>query len=240
MNETEDAFIFFHIFLLFFSHFPSLTSRSLRFSAHKNPWNRVVSLPILSSFRCNWNMSWASRILFPIRWVIFSNLSYFCFSLPPLLRSVIHHWPSSFLFNALFLSLQNGMHWCDHRSSVSQLKSRFPAIDFSSLSSEDDNQWSPDRESKQVSFFMKQSSRHTLFPYSFSPSLQSVLIRCEQLLQDLFSRDEETVAVVSHSAFLLTMFNTLFDYSLTSKHESLRQWFHPGEMRHVCIGRKQQ
>ncbi len=51
-----------------------------------------------------------------------------------------------------------------------------------------------------------------------------------EFLQWLGSREEGTVAVVSHSAFLLTLFQQVLHCP-----EELRQWFENAEMRSVTL-----
>lgn len=105
---------------------------------------------------------------------------------------------------------ETGVHACDQRRPTSQQRAEFPQIDFSLLKAEDDVIFNPQqRESK----------------------LQ-VAERIYSFLEWLGTRPESHVGVTSHSGWLLTMFNAVLD---CSDAESLKDWWHTGEMRSVKL-----
>ncbi|KAI4388676.1 hypothetical protein MLD38_000984 [Melastoma candidum] len=76
---------------------------------------------------------------------------------------------------------QSGVHPCDKRSTISEYRSLFPAIDFSLIESDDDILWTPDVREKN----------------------EDVAIRGKKFLNWLWTRKEKEIAVVSHSGFFL-------------------------------------
>ncbi|GAB2228252.1 hypothetical protein Droror1_Dr00010082 [Drosera rotundifolia] len=83
-----------------------------------------------------------------------------------------------------FCREQMGVHPCDKRSSISEQKSLFPAIDFSLVETDEDTLWREDvRETKE-----------------------DVAARGLKFMNWLLTRKEKEIVVVSHSSFL---FNTL-------------------------------
>jgi len=108
---------------------------------------------------------------------------------------------------------QNGLHPCDKRSSVSSYKTRFPAIDFSEIETEEDTWWSPkSRETKE-----------------------ELWVRGRTFIKWLMDRPETRIAVVSHSSFIFHLCH-LFgeDYSDVVRKE-LQQGYRNCEMRSVVL-----
>ncbi|GMI82757.1 hypothetical protein HRI_001945000 [Hibiscus trionum] len=73
-----------------------------------------------------------------------------------------------------------GKYECDKRGSISQYRSRFPAVDFSLIENEDDVLWDP-------------NERETF---------EAVKARAIKFIKWLWERKEEEIAVVSHGVFL--------------------------------------
>jgi broad specificity phosphatase PhoE len=99
-----------------------------------------------------------------------------------------------------------GTHPCDQRRSVSELKADFPTVDFSLLPSERDDVWTEVRE-----------------PW------EGVVARAESFLEELASRPEQSIAVVTHNDFLTAL---MFDSKLLAD-EHVRVKF--GNAQHVPI-----
>lgn len=105
---------------------------------------------------------------------------------------------------------EHGVHVCDRRRSKARQAHEFPAVDFSLLEQEEDMLWKPDhRETKQ-----------------------ELANRVYQFFEWLASRPEQHVGVASHSAWLLTAFNTNMDCGGDAK---LQDWFATGELRSVVL-----
>ncbi|XVF36535.1 hypothetical protein REPUB_Repub19eG0066200 [Reevesia pubescens] len=73
-----------------------------------------------------------------------------------------------------------GKHECDKRGTISQYRSRFPAVDFSLIENEDDVLWKADEKE----------------------SHESVIARGMKFIKWLWARKEKEIAVVSHGVFL--------------------------------------
>jgi len=73
---------------------------------------------------------------------------------------------------------------------------------------ENDELWTPEREDKR-----------------------SVGLRCREFVRLLATRPETEVGVVTHSALLLTLFNT----AVITEDPFLLSWFATGEMRSVVL-----
>ncbi|KAK3145194.1 hypothetical protein QOZ80_4AG0325220 [Eleusine coracana subsp. coracana] len=81
-----------------------------------------------------------------------------------------------------------GVHPCDQRRSISEYRTLFPAIDFSLIENDEDVLWEPDvREANET-----------------------VATRGMKFIDWLWTREENEIAIVSHSGFL---FHTLSMYS---------------------------
>ncbi|XVE60647.1 hypothetical protein DITRI_Ditri05aG0144800 [Diplodiscus trichospermus] len=91
--------------------------------------------------------------------------------------SIFNHLP--IIANELCRERMGG-HECDKRRSISQYRSRFPAVDFSLIENEDDILWKAnERESDEA-----------------------VIARVMKFIKWLWERKEEEIAVVSHGVFL--------------------------------------
>jgi len=103
---------------------------------------------------------------------------------------------------------ESGVHLCDKRRPTSDQVQEFPRVDFTLLESEEDLLFRDDaRESK-----MELGERIYLF------------------MEWLESREEEVLAVVSHSGWLLAAFNGVFQCE-----DDLKGWFQTGELRSVKL-----
>jgi len=105
-----------------------------------------------------------------------------------------------------------GLLSCNRMRPASEAAAEFPFVDFGGVSSgESDSLWGPDkRETRQ-----EQADRAYGFVTEF-----------------LRNRPEREIAVVTHSSFLFTMFNAVFD---CGDDEDLRSWFMTSEIRSVRI-----
>lgn len=79
-----------------------------------------------------------------------------------------------------------GQHICDSRRRRSEIATQFPFLDLSLIPSGADTSWTPSREPKA-----------------------QVAQRADEFLSWLAARPETELAVVSHSSFLLTLFNVV-------------------------------
>eukprot|EP00053_Salpingoeca_punica_P020167 m.209698 g.209698 ORF g.209698 m.209698 type:complete len:1495 (+) comp17810_c0_seq4:74-4558(+) len=105
---------------------------------------------------------------------------------------------------------QMGVHMCDQRRSVTELKREFPAYDFSSITTDADTLWSAtERESKAAMV-----QRSALF------------------LRRLATGRAKRVAVFSHSALLLTLCYTQLS---CEEKPDLLSWFDVGEAREMTL-----
>ena len=103
---------------------------------------------------------------------------------------------------------ENGVHYCDKRRPKSRQEKEFPQIDFSLLETEEDEIFSETRRETKL----------------------QVGGRIYKFLEWLSKRPEQHVGVTSHSGWLLTVFNGVCECD-----ESLKGWFHTGEMRSVKL-----
>jgi broad specificity phosphatase PhoE len=103
---------------------------------------------------------------------------------------------------------ENGVHLCDKRRPTSRQKHEFPMVDFSLLESEEDTIFLEDRRETKI----------------------EVASRVYTFLEWLETRQEKHVGVASHSAWLLTLFNSNFECD-----DRLKGWFQTGEMRSVIL-----
>ena len=105
---------------------------------------------------------------------------------------------------------QAGVHHCDRRRPLADIKKQFPKVDFSRVAEEKDVLWHSEiRETK----------------------LQ-LAERGLQALKLIAAEPATDVAVVTHSSFLLTLFNVVLDLSASPE---LGQWFATGECRPVVV-----
>lgn len=104
---------------------------------------------------------------------------------------------------------EHGVHCCDQRRSVSRQSREFPFVDFSLLETDED----------------------TLFQEDARETKVQVGERVYQFMEWLYERTEDHVAVSSHSAWLLTVFNGVCQ----SEENKLKEWFLTGEMRSVVL-----
>lgn len=105
---------------------------------------------------------------------------------------------------------ENGVHLCDKRRPVSRQKAEFPQIDFSLLDSEEDPLYRPDKRETKL----------------------EVADRVYKFMEWLACREEQHVAVSSHSGWLLTVFNAVVSAECDPE---LKAWFQTGEMRSVKL-----
>lgn len=92
-----------------------------------------------------------------------------------------------------------GTHPCDKRRSRAELAADFPSLDLSSLGTEEDSQWTPERE-----------------------PMPALISRADAWLDAVSVRPETSLAAVSHNDFLTAL---LFDSSLRLADPSLRRKF---------------
>jgi broad specificity phosphatase PhoE len=104
---------------------------------------------------------------------------------------------------------ETGIHICDKRRSKTQISYEFPFIDFSLLEHEYDPLFSNDRRETKM----------------------EVAERIYRFMQWLSIRPEQKIAIVSHSGWLLTAFNAIFECD----DPALQQWFQTGELRTVKL-----
>ena len=100
-----------------------------------------------------------------------------------------------------------GTHPCDQRRSRTELASDFPSVDFSPLSTEHDERWSPERE-----------------PWA------DLVARAGGVLETLQARPERSIAIVTHNDFLQAL---LLDGPLALASPSLRKLF--GNAEHLPL-----
>lgn len=148
-----------------------------------------------------------------------------------------------------------GRHTCDKRLAKSKLQALYPAVDYSQLEAEEDpfwadgwtrEPWQDVRERPNANFLSRQDlPNKDVRPKASQPpklllllSLTQHALRTAQLglragkfATALFDRPEIHLAVAAHSAFLLAMFNAVFECD----EEATRLWFGTGEMRTVLL-----
>jgi broad specificity phosphatase PhoE len=105
---------------------------------------------------------------------------------------------------------ETGVHICDKRRSKSRQEVEFPQVDFSLIETEDD----------------------ALFQEEMRESKMQLGDRIYRFFEWLSQRPETCVAIVSHSGWLLTLFNGVCN---RVDDESLKDWWQTGEMRSVVI-----
>mmetsp|Transcript_10099 Transcript_10099/g.16321 ORF Transcript_10099/g.16321 Transcript_10099/m.16321 type:complete len:280 (+) Transcript_10099:107-946(+) len=101
-----------------------------------------------------------------------------------------------------------GLHMCDKRRSLKDIKAEFPFVDFSNIQDEQDKLWTPEREAPK-----------------------SLILRAYLFMLGIRQRKEDIIGVVSHSGWLLTLFNCV----MSTKDPSLKEWFQTAELRAVIV-----
>ena len=107
---------------------------------------------------------------------------------------------------------ETGVHVCDKRRPKSQQVKEFPMIDFGLITSEEDLLFRTDRRESKA----------------------EIGDRIYQFMEWLSEREETCIGISSHSGWLLTAFNGVFECE-----DSLKAWFQTGELRSVRLVFKQ-
>ncbi len=102
-----------------------------------------------------------------------------------------------------------GKNTCDKRRALTEIKQEYPSIDFAHLTHEDDVCWTP---------------HHRETPAEMAK-------RGLTFLEWLRSRPEESIGVVTHSAFLSTLFGEVLD----CHDPGMKMWFENAELRAVRL-----
>ncbi|GMH64594.1 hypothetical protein TL16_g04000 [Triparma laevis f. inornata] len=103
---------------------------------------------------------------------------------------------------------ETGVHVCDMRRSITEAKKEFPYIDYSLIKSDLDPMFMTDRRETK----------------------EEIGGRIYDFLMWLKEREEQNVAVASHSGWLMTVFN-----GVVLSTEELLPWFQTGELRSVKL-----
>mmetsp|Transcript_19852 Transcript_19852/g.24496 ORF Transcript_19852/g.24496 Transcript_19852/m.24496 type:complete len:285 (+) Transcript_19852:147-1001(+) len=103
---------------------------------------------------------------------------------------------------------EQGVHICDKRRPKSSQAMEFPQVDFSLLEDEEDMLFRDDRRETKM----------------------EIGERIYTFLEWLERRNEKNVGIVSHSGWLMTIFNGVLECD-----EGLKPWFQTGEMRSVKL-----
>ena len=102
-----------------------------------------------------------------------------------------------------------GKNTCDKRRVLTEIQQEYPTIDFGHMTDEDDVCWTP---------------HHRETPAEMAK-------RGLEFMEWLRGRPEESIGVVTHSAFLSTLFSEVFDC-----HEpGMKRWFENAELRAVRL-----
>eukprot|EP01060_Flectonema_neradi_P004357 TRINITY_DN12809_c0_g1_i1.p1 TRINITY_DN12809_c0_g1~~TRINITY_DN12809_c0_g1_i1.p1 ORF type:complete len:393 (+),score=71.98 TRINITY_DN12809_c0_g1_i1:43-1179(+) len=99
---------------------------------------------------------------------------------------------------------------CDQRKSKHILQDEFPGVDYSLISETDPFEITPNKPGE---------------------SWLDTAHRAKSFLDWLSTKPETDIAVVTHSAFLLTLFNLVLDV----QEPALLEWFETGELRSVSL-----
>ena len=119
-----------------------------------------------------------------------------------------------------------GLNPCDRRRDLSEIQTEFPFIDFSQIIHEEDYLWNEMKNNTSTNkVFLKET-----FVSPNRESKYQMAIRGIKFLQWLGQRKEKVIAVVSHSAFLFTLFQ-----SVLSVQSDQATWFENAEMRILRI-----
>lgn len=108
---------------------------------------------------------------------------------------------------------QNGVHPCDRRNSVSFYKARFPMVDFSEVSTDEDTWWHD----------------------THRENAQELFARARTFVRWLLDRPESRIAVVSHSSFIFHMCHLFGSDCSELVRKEIQQGFRNCEMRSVVI-----
>lgn len=103
---------------------------------------------------------------------------------------------------------ENGAHICDRRRTTREQMRDFPMFDFSLLETEED----------------------VLFNENRRETKMEVAERAYTFLEWMALRQESHIGLVSHSGWLMTVFNGILECD-----DSLKNWFQNGEMRSVVL-----
>ncbi len=124
---------------------------------------------------------------------------------------------------SLFLALelvreQIGGNPCDRRRTIAEYREEFPGIDFSLVTEDADVLWKPGKENRETEHALRR--------------------RCREFLNWCFDRPEDSIIVVTHSAF---MCNLMVEYGFGGHEpcdivkEHLYPWPKNCECRPLCI-----
>jgi broad specificity phosphatase PhoE len=106
-----------------------------------------------------------------------------------------------------------GVHWCDKRSTVTEYKPLFPAIDFSLIETDDDSWWVLEVREKN----------------------EEVAARGLKFLNWLWTRKEKEIAIVSHSGFLYHTLSAFGNDCNTSVKSEICTHFANCELRSMVL-----
>jgi len=104
----------------------------------------------------------------------------------------------------------HGVHLCDKRRSVTRAKVEFSNVDFSLITDDEDMLFEDDRRESKM----------------------EIGSRVYKFFEWLHTKEENIIAVASHSGWLMSVFNGVCD---CHGFPELREWFHTGEMRSVKL-----
>lgn len=108
---------------------------------------------------------------------------------------------------------QNGVHPCDKRQNISFYKTKFPAVDFSEIETDEDTWWKP-------------TTRETA---------DDLWCRARVFMNWLLNRPERRIAVVSHSSFIFHMLHLFGEDCSDVVRKELQLGFRNCEMRSFVI-----
>lgn len=105
---------------------------------------------------------------------------------------------------------QSGVHYCDRRRSLAEIRKQFPSVDISRVAEEEDELWHDE---------IRETKLHLA-----KRGLAALKLAAAEPAAD--------VAIVTHSSFLLTLFAVVLDVSASPE---LGDWFATGECRLVVL-----
>jgi len=126
----------------------------------------------------------------------------------PSVDETTRHTKIPFLAHPLATEM-GGVNCCDRRRPLTDIRRDFPHVDFSLFKDEEDPNWSDEKREDP----------------------KNVSDRCYEFCLWLKERPETEIVVATHSAWLFTLFNTVFECSTPE----LTEWFLTGEMRSVQV-----
>ena len=100
-----------------------------------------------------------------------------------------------------------GVHPCDMRRSRAEIKADFPEVDVTTLATEEDDKWTPERE-----------------------PMEALVARTVRVMHKLKSRPETHIGLVTHNDFLTAL---LFDSPIQLQSPALRKKF--GNAEHMAM-----